>query len=75
MALESNLTPSPVRTVSSTAASIAAPYQGNNEGIITFDWSEDEWQKMNQTLIVKISLTDELKNQVKIFRIKTSTLK
>ncbi len=50
-------------------------YQGNNEGIITFDWSEDEWQKMNQTLIVKISLTDELKNQVKIFRIKTSTLK
>ncbi len=50
-------------------------YLESKEGIIAFDWSEDEWQKMNPLMIIKISLLDELQKELKIFRIKTSTLK
>jgi hypothetical protein len=50
-------------------------YLETKEGIIAFDWSEDEWQKMNPLMIIKISLQDELQKEMKIFRIKTSTLK
>lgn len=50
-------------------------YQGEQEGIIAFDWTENEWQKMDSFLIFNIRVMDELKNETKTFQIKTSTLK
>ncbi|MEY4273703.1 MAG: hypothetical protein RL638_651 [Bacteroidota bacterium] len=50
-------------------------YQESNRGVIEFEWDENEWQKINQIVIVNISLNDESITEKKIFRIKTSTLK
>jgi hypothetical protein len=50
-------------------------YLESKEGMIAFDWTEDEWQKLNSMMIIKISLFDELQKEMKIFTIKTSTLK
>jgi len=50
-------------------------YLESKEGMIAFDWTVDEWQKMSPIMIIQISLLDELQKQTKIFKIKTSTLK
>ncbi len=48
-------------------------YLDNQTGLIAFDWNEEEWKQLNQVIIFKISLLDELEREIQSFRIKTST--
>jgi hypothetical protein len=50
-------------------------YQDNENGIIEFDWNDDELMRLNQPLILQIFLQDEIEKKNKVFRIKTSALK
>jgi hypothetical protein len=50
-------------------------YQENENGIIEFEWNDDELMRLNQPLILQIFLQDEIEKKNKVYRIKTSTLK
>jgi hypothetical protein len=50
-------------------------YQDNENGIIEFEWNDDELMRLNQPLILQIFLQDEIEKKNKVYRIKTSTLK
>jgi hypothetical protein len=50
-------------------------YHEENKGKIVFDWQADEYRQFNSPMIIQIQLSDTLTNEIKTFRIKTSTLK
>ena len=50
-------------------------YNEENKGKIVFDWRADEFSQFSSPMVIQIQLRDTLTNEIKTFRIKTSTLK
>jgi hypothetical protein len=50
-------------------------YDEENKGKIEFEWNADEYRQLPSLMILEIQLRDTLTNEIKMFRIKTSTLK
>lgn len=50
-------------------------YDEENKGKIEFEWNADEFRQLPSLMILEIQLRDTLTNEIKMFRIKTSTLK
>ena len=50
-------------------------YLNNATGLIEINWTEEEYAKINGNQLIQIKLKDDITNEIKIVRIKTSTLK
>jgi hypothetical protein len=50
-------------------------YFMDNQGMIEFEWSTAEIEKLNLNMILQIKLEDPMTNKILVFRQKTSTLK
>jgi hypothetical protein len=50
-------------------------YLNNSTGLIEINWTDEEYSKINGNQLIEIKLTDDISNEIKIVRFKTSTLK
>lgn len=50
-------------------------YSNNSTGLIEVHWTDEEYAKINGNQVIEIKLKDDKTNEIKIVRIKTSTLK
>jgi hypothetical protein len=50
-------------------------YLNNSTGLIEINWTDEEYSKINGNQLIEIKLKDDITNEIKIVRIKTSTLK